>query len=67
MVGLSALFGTTASFGGLLLSYTFDLPSGATIVLTISVIFGMCTVCSPKRKQCEWIRLESTEKERTQR
>ena len=67
MVGLSALFGTAASLGGLFLSYAFDLPSGATIVLTISVIFGICTACSPKRKQCEWSRLESTEKERTQR
>ncbi len=63
MVGLSALFGTTASLIGLFLSYRFDLPSGATIVLTISVIFGLCTAFSPKRKQCEWTRLESTEKE----
>ncbi|MCK5327785.1 MAG: metal ABC transporter permease, partial [Candidatus Latescibacteria bacterium] len=67
MVGLSALFGTTASLGGLFLSYRFDLPSGATIVLTITVIFGLCTAFSPKRKQCAGTRLESTKKERKRR
>ncbi|MFH1008298.1 MAG: metal ABC transporter permease [Candidatus Latescibacterota bacterium] len=67
MVALSAVFGTAASLGGLFLSYAFDLPSGATIVLTISLIFGLCTAFSPKRRQCEEMRLEHTEKERKQK
>lgn len=63
MVGLSALFGTTGSLGGLFLSYGFDLPSGATIVLMVSLIFGVCTAFSPKRRRCECVRIESTERE----
>jgi ABC-type Mn2+/Zn2+ transport system permease subunit len=34
----------------LLLSYLFNLPSGATIVITSSIIFLICAVFSPKRR-----------------
>jgi manganese/iron transport system permease protein len=46
----SAIFGVLAGWLGLLFSYILNIPSGATIVLTSSVIFGICTVFSPKRK-----------------
>ncbi|MEK7713296.1 MAG: metal ABC transporter permease, partial [Deltaproteobacteria bacterium] len=36
---LSPLFGIAASIGGLCLSYYFDLPSGATIVIILTFIF----------------------------
>lgn len=36
---LSPLFGISASIGGLCLSYYFDLPSGATIVIILTFIF----------------------------
>jgi manganese/iron transport system permease protein len=39
---------------GLFLSYFFDLPSGATIVVTSSVIFLLAVVFSPKRKVKRW-------------
>lgn len=41
---LSPLFGIAASFGGLCLSYYFDLPSGATIVIILTFIFFLTAV-----------------------
>ena len=51
---LSALFGVLSSFIGLMLSYYFNLPSGATIVITSSVIFLLAVIFSPKRKVKRW-------------
>jgi manganese/iron transport system permease protein len=51
---LSAGFGVLASLAGLFLSYFFNLPSGATIVVTSSVIFLLAVVFSPKRKVKRW-------------
>jgi manganese/iron transport system permease protein len=51
---LSAGFGVLASLFGLFLSYFFNLPSGATIVVTSSVIFLLAVVFSPKRKVKRW-------------
>jgi manganese/iron transport system permease protein len=51
---LSAVFGVVSGWAGLLLSYLFNIPSGATIVITSSVIFLIATVFSPKRKVKKW-------------
>jgi manganese/iron transport system permease protein len=50
---LSAGFGVLAGWVGLLISYVFDLPSGATIVIVSSVIFMLAAVFSPKRRAKE--------------
>jgi manganese/iron transport system permease protein len=47
---LSACFGVLSGWGGLLISYVFNIPSGATIVLTSSFIFLLAVIFSPKRK-----------------
>jgi manganese/iron transport system permease protein len=47
---LSACFGVVSGWAGLLVSYIFDIPSGATIVLTSSFIFMLAVIFSPKRK-----------------
>jgi manganese/iron transport system permease protein len=47
---LSAAFGVLSCWLGLLFSYLFDFPSGATIVIVSSLIFGLAAVFSPKRK-----------------
>jgi len=47
---LSAGFGVLSGWVGLLFSYLFDIPSGATIVVTSSVIFMLAAIFSPKRK-----------------
>ena len=47
---LSATFGVAAGWIGLLLSYLFNIPSGATIVITSSLIFMLAAIFSPKRK-----------------
>jgi zinc transport system permease protein len=49
MVGLSVVCGVVSTFGGLYLSYTLDLASGATIVLTATVLFGLAMAASPRR------------------
>lgn len=51
---LAALFGVISCWGGLIASYLLDIPSGASIVVISSIIFGLATVFSPKRKVKEW-------------
>lgn len=50
----SAIFGVLSGWVGLLFSYIFNLPSGAVIVLTSSLIFAVATILSPKRKLKKW-------------
>ena len=51
---LSAGFGVLSGWIGLLFSYLLDIPSGATIVITSSVIFLLAAIFSPKRKVKGW-------------
>jgi len=51
MILLSAVFGVSGSWLGVILSYWFNLPSGATIVLLITSFFFLSTVFSPKRRK----------------
>ena len=51
---LSAAFGVLSGWIGLLLSYIFNIPSGATIVVTSSLIFMIAAIFSPKRKVKSW-------------
>jgi manganese/iron transport system permease protein len=51
---LSALFGVLSGWAGLGISYLFNLPSGATIVLTSTAIFLIALVFSPKRRLKKW-------------
>ncbi|MFC1964637.1 metal ABC transporter permease [Chloroflexota bacterium] len=52
---LAAGFGVLSGWIGLLFSYLFNIPSGATIVVTSSVIFMIAAVLSPKRKVKRWL------------
>lgn len=56
MMALGALFGALSAFVGFYLSYYFDVPSGASIVLVATAIFGVVALISPKRG---WPRLTS--------
>jgi len=51
---LSAIFGVVSGWIGLLASYLFNAPTGAAIVVTSSLIFGLATLFSPKRKVKKW-------------
>ena len=51
---LSAAFGVLSGWIGLLFSYLFNIPSGATIVVTSSVIFMLAAIFSPKRRVKGW-------------
>jgi len=51
---LAAGFGVLSGWIGLLFSYLFNIPSGATIVITSSVIFMLAAIFSPKRKVKGW-------------
>ncbi len=51
---LAAGFGVLSGWMGLLFSYLFNIPSGATIVVTSSVIFLLAAVFSPKRRVKRW-------------
>ncbi|MGO0122497.1 metal ABC transporter permease [Desulfothermobacter acidiphilus] len=56
MFFLAGLFGVVSCWAGLALSYLFNLPSGATIVLVSVAIFILCSLFSPKRKVKQWRR-----------
>lgn len=47
---LSAIFGIASCLAGLMFSYLLNLPSGAIIIITSSIIFGISLIFSPKRK-----------------
>jgi manganese/iron transport system permease protein len=51
---LSATFGVLSGWIGLIFSYIFNLPSGATIVVTSSIIFLLAISFSPKRRVKSW-------------
>ncbi len=51
---LAAGFGVLSGWMGLLFSYLFNIPSGATIVVTSSVIFMIAAIFSPKKKVKGW-------------
>ncbi len=50
MFSYSAIIGVGSSVAGVLLSYWFDLPSGATTVLFVSGVFFLSVIFSPKRR-----------------
>lgn len=51
---LAAAFGVLSAWAGLWLSYWFNLPSGATIVLVTTAVFAVATLLSPKRRVKKW-------------
>jgi manganese/iron transport system permease protein len=51
---IAASFGIISCMVGLTASYFMNLPSGATIVITSSSIFGISMAFSPKRKVKKW-------------
>jgi manganese/iron transport system permease protein len=59
---LAAAFGVLSSWTGLLFSYLFNIPSGAAIVLTSSIVFMIAVIFSPKRKVKRWQKKSLAEK-----
>jgi manganese/iron transport system permease protein len=51
MYVLSALFGVLSCLVGLVVSWLTDAPVGAVIIITSSVVFGVCLLLSPKRRK----------------
>ena len=54
MLCIAVVFGVISCWAGLAASYFLDIPSGASIVITSSIIFGLATAFSPKRKLKRW-------------
>ncbi|MDP3096761.1 MAG: metal ABC transporter permease, partial [Syntrophales bacterium] len=50
---ISAASGIGACVSGLVVSYIFDLPSGASVVLMATAIFAAAYVFSPKRRSAK--------------
>jgi ABC-type Mn2+/Zn2+ transport system permease subunit len=50
MMAVAVLIGNAAAIGGLLLSYRLNTASGATMVLTATVVFFLSTLVSPRRR-----------------
>ena len=49
MIFISALFGSISAVVGLYLSFTYNLASGATIVLVATALFILTFIFSPKQ------------------
>jgi len=60
MLLIAAAFGVVSCWAGLAVSYALDTPSGASIVITSSVIFGLATLFSPKRKVKQWRQVQTS-------
>jgi manganese/iron transport system permease protein len=60
MILIAVGFGVLSCWVGLAVSYFFDLPSGAAIVITSTIIFGLATAFSPKRKVKGWQQMPVT-------
>ena len=54
MLFIAVVFGVVSCWAGLAASYLLDIPSGAAIVITSAIIFGLATAFSPKRKVKRW-------------
>jgi manganese/iron transport system permease protein len=60
MLLIAAGFGVLSCWLGLIASYFFDVPSGAAIVITSTIIFGLSAAFSPKRKVKGWRQMPVT-------
>jgi len=49
MLALSTAIGDVAAVVGMFFSITFNIPSGASIVLTLAVIFTLTLIFAPRR------------------
>jgi len=47
---LASIFGVSSCLLGLWFSYVFNVPAGAVIIISSSIIFSVCLVLSPKKK-----------------
>jgi manganese/iron transport system permease protein len=54
MLLIAVGFGVISCWAGLAVSYFLNIPSGASIVITSAIIFGVATAFSPKRKMKGW-------------
>jgi len=54
MLLIASAFGIISCWVGLAASYFLDIPSGASIVITSCIVFGLAMVFSPKRKVKRW-------------
>jgi len=54
MMALSVLLGVGSALVGLFFSYWLNIASGATIVLTATVIFFLAALLSPRRRRWRW-------------
>ncbi len=66
MMGWAILFGILSTVSGMLFSFYFDLPSGATIVVVSSLLFAVAWLASPKKKRCEPSAQAAVEQERAE-
>jgi len=58
MLLIAVTFGVASCWTGLAASYLLDTPSGASIVITSAIIFGLATAFSPKRKVKGWQQIQ---------
>lgn len=64
MIGLSTVFGTLSSIVGLYFSYSYNLPSGATIVMAAATFFIVAFIFAPKKGLIGQLRKENLHNEK---
>lgn len=63
MIVLATVFGTLSSIVGLYFSYSYNLPSGATIVMTAAMLFIAAFIFAPKKGLIGQLRKENAQNE----
>ncbi|MFY9902731.1 MAG: metal ABC transporter permease, partial [Trichococcus sp.] len=63
MIVLSTVFGTLSSIIGLYFSYSYNLPSGATIVMAAAIFFIVAFIFAPKKGLIGQLRKENLQNE----
>jgi len=61
MMGVSVAIGILSAVAGLFLSYWLNIASGATIVLTATLLFGVASILSPRRRAVAEVPSEAEE------
>lgn len=64
MILLSTVFGTLSSIVGLYFSYSYNLPSGATIVMAAAIFFIVAFIFAPKKGLLGQLRKENLQNEK---
>ncbi|MHA1585527.1 MAG: metal ABC transporter permease [Promethearchaeota archaeon] len=58
MIVLSGLFGCISAVFGIIISFLYDIPTGPSVVLCVTLIFAVSFIISPKRRGFKFVSIQ---------